>query len=362
MKAAAGATGSVPHVDADTDGAEPTDAVDIVEPTPREGPTSRFTERVDEDSQERQETLSQLRARHVKEMKEHKKAMDKLGKKHKDEVERRTKEINERHAEELAALRKAKAAEDGDSDEGRSGTAGGAGEEGDREAASVADLLAGSSIYGASSGADRKLSKSQKKKDKKKAQDAEREARIAAEKEAMGPTDRDVEAAKLDELLKPHQLRIKEIPADGHCMYRALEDQLVMTSEAPKGGFQGLRELAASFMRSHPDDYLPFVVEEREEPAEEFEKYCAEVEGSAAWGGQVELGALANALERHIAVFSTDLGCLDMGEQFRGASPSLRVCYLRHAYGMGEHYNSLVAAPVAANEDDSGGEDEEEEG
>jgi OTU domain-containing protein 6 len=76
----------------------------------------------------------------------------------------------------------------------------------------------------------------------------------------------------------------------------------------------------------------------------------------------VELGALANALERHIAVFSTDLGCLDMGEQFRGASPSLRVCYLRHAYGMGEHYNSLVAAPVAANEDDSGGEDEEEEG
>jgi hypothetical protein len=31
-----------------------------------------------------------------------------------------------------------------------------------------------------------KLSKSQKKKDKKKAQDAEREARIAAEKEAMG--------------------------------------------------------------------------------------------------------------------------------------------------------------------------------
>jgi hypothetical protein len=70
-------------------------------------------------------------------------------------VERRTKEINERHAEELAALRRAKAAEDGDSDEGRSGTAGGAGEGGDREAASVADLLAGSSIYGASSGADR---------------------------------------------------------------------------------------------------------------------------------------------------------------------------------------------------------------
>jgi hypothetical protein len=66
MKAAAGATGSVPRVDADTDGAEPTDAVDIVEPTPREEPTSRFTERMDEDSQERQETLSQLRARHVK--------------------------------------------------------------------------------------------------------------------------------------------------------------------------------------------------------------------------------------------------------------------------------------------------------
>ena len=26
----------------------------------------------------------------------------------------------------------------------------------------------------------------------------------------------------------------------------------------------------------------------------------------------------------------------------------LRLCYLRHAYGMGEHYNSITAAPAVA--------------
>mmetsp|Transcript_25205 Transcript_25205/g.63514 ORF Transcript_25205/g.63514 Transcript_25205/m.63514 type:complete len:138 (-) Transcript_25205:140-553(-) len=120
---------------------------------------------------------------------------------------------------------------------------------------------------------------------------------------------------------------------------------------------QDLRKMAASYMRTHPDDYMPFVIEDCDDPSAEFEKYCSDVEDTATWGGQVEIDALAHVLERHIAVYSTDLGCLNMGEKFQGTAPSLRVCYHRHAYGMGEHYNSVVDAAadvmISGRSDDS---------
>ncbi len=32
------------------------------------------------------------------------------------------------------------------------------------------------------------------------------------------------------------------------------------------------------------------------------------------------------------------------GEEKGGEDGALRVCYLRHAYGLGEHYNSVIPA------------------
>lgn len=86
---------------------------------------------------------------------------------------------------------------------------------------------------------------------------------------------------------------------------------------------QDLRKMAASYMRTHPDDYMPFVIEvcmesttilatakpgtrnraanghvcdlislmaplqDCDDPSAEFEKYCSDVEDTATWGGQV---------------------------------------------------------------------------
>jgi OTU domain-containing protein 6 len=47
------------------------------------------------------------------------------------------------------------------------------------------------------------------------------------------------------------------------------------------------------------------------------------VENSAAWGGQLELGALAQALRRHIAVYSVGMPRVDMGLEFKGARLTL---------------------------------------
>ena len=82
-------------------------------------------------------------------------------------------------------------------------------------------------------------------------------------------------------------------------------------------------------------------------PPRSFERYCRGVEATAAWGGQLELRALAHVLRRRIVVYSAHLPTVEMGEEYRvdDDAPPLRVAYQQHAYGLGEHYNSV--APVA---------------
>ena len=47
--------------------------------------------------------------------------------------------------------------------------------------------------------------------------------------------------------------------ADGHCMYRAVQDQLEASDEDPGMDFQELRQETASYMRAFPDNFLPFI-------------------------------------------------------------------------------------------------------
>ena len=65
-----------------------------------------------------------------------------------------------------------------------------------------------------------------------------------------------------------------------------------------------------------------------------------DVESTTTWGGQLEIMALAKALKRRIQVFSATMPVVVMGEEFADAPP-LRVCYHQHAFGLGEHYNSV---------------------
>jgi OTU domain-containing protein 6 len=82
------------------------------------------------------------------------------------------------------------------------------------------------------------------------------------------------------------------------------------------------------------------------------------VQDTAAWGGQVELGALARALRRQIRVYAVGMPLLTLGDEYAGEGSTLEVCYLRHAFGLGEHYNSVE--PL--QQEGGGGGEEEEEG
>lgn len=297
------------------------------------------------------ETRGQMVQRHKRETKALKEKIKRMGKKAKDEAARLESEMQQRHVAELASHDASEAILKNDT--------------------SVLDTLpkafyavtvddgegSNDAAFAASVG-NKKPSKAQKRREQRAREEAEREARIAAELAEIGETEREVEEKELQLLLSPHGLGIKDIPPDGHCLYRSIEDQLEQLGvKLENSSFMSLRQLAADHLRQHADHFRPFVIGEDEESSKDapdgetleindpFEAYCHKIEATAAWGGHVEIQALSQALKAHVRVYSVGLPALDIGKEFSESGPTLQVCYLKHAYGLGEHYNSV--RPIA---------------
>ncbi|KAM9050988.1 deubiquitinase OTUD6B isoform 3-T3 [Megaptera novaeangliae] len=194
-----------------------------------------------------------------------------------------------------------------------------------------------------------RISKAQKRRDKKAALEKEREERIAeAEIENLTGA-RHVESEKLAQILAARQLEIKQIPSDGHCMYRAIEDQL--KEQDCSLTVAALRCQTADYMQSHVEDFLPFLTNANTGDmytSEEFRKYCDDIINTAAWGGQLELRALSHILRTPIEIIQADSPPLVVGEEY--PKNPLILVYMRHAYGLGEHYNSVKRLVNTASE------------
>ena len=116
------------------------------------------------------------------------------------------------------------------------------------------------------------------------------------------------------------------------------------------GAEAGIRPAGAQsrYVLAHEEEFRPFVDTSAEEGGgggggDAFQRYCSEMEHSAVWGGELELRALCGALRRPISVFAAHLpAVLAMGQE-HGGEP-LRIAFLLHSFGLGEHYNSLVPA------------------
>lgn len=67
-----------------------------------------------------------------------------------------------------------------------------------------------------------KQEKARKKREKEKERDLERERQIEEEATNAGPLPRDVEIEIIQRHLDPIGLEIREVAADGHCLYRAV--------------------------------------------------------------------------------------------------------------------------------------------
>ncbi|KAI3980062.1 hypothetical protein MKX01_042716 [Papaver californicum] len=254
-----------------------------------------------------------------------------------DEISRLSTKLKEKHAEELASL-------------GYSNTDG-------KEKTNLDTLvkaIAGVSVNNQSDSS--KPSKSVKRREKRAQQEADREQRIQEEQSNI-VSNRMVEDEKLDKRVEPLGLVVNEIKPDGHCLYRAVEDQLAnFYGGSSPYSYQKLREMVASYMRQHETDFLPFFLSDNNiendldnSPSEIFENYCKEVESTAAWGGQLELGALTHCLRKHIVIYSGSFPDVEMGKEYKSnngtssSNLSVLLSYHKHAFGLGEHYNSIIS-------------------
>ncbi|XP_058083638.1 OVARIAN TUMOR DOMAIN-containing deubiquitinating enzyme 5 [Magnolia sinica] len=312
-----------------------------------DSPTKEFEENPLEKTQE---TLEEMLSRHRHEIKELQnkelglkkaaakgsKAEQKAKKKQvEDEISQLSSELKAKHAEELASL--------GYDSNGKERN----------NLDNLVKAIAGVSVTG--HGDPSKPSKSIKRREKRAQQEAAREQRIQEEQNNI-ISDRMIENQELEKKLQPLSLTVNEIKPDGHCLYRAVEDQLSHQSGTMSPySYQKLREMTAAYMREHASDFLPFFLSENKIEADSdgsqleiFDKYCSEVELTAAWGGQLELGALTHCLRKHIVIFSGSFPDVEMGKEYKSESgssssnPSIMLSYHRYAFGLGEHYNSVV--------------------
>eukprot|EP00884_Botryococcus_braunii_P015436 jgi/Botrbrau1/2576/Bobra.145_1s0004.1 len=297
---------------------------------------------LEQDGSAPSESKGQMVGRHKRELKAMKEKVKHAGKKEKDDVRLQEKELLRKHAEELLTWETAHAS-----------------------------LEAHQNGFSSATASLKGPTRAQKRREQRAAIESRREERIARELAERGESAREIEEQELEGKLKPQGLAVHPIQADGHCMYRALSHQL----QPATVDHLELRNMAGRFIREHPADFLPYLSEEEENDDSRsdtlqdslngdadatalsdarLDRYCAKIEQAAAWGGELELQALSSALKRTIHVFSADMDVLEINPEFAGDQPPLQVCFLRHAYGLGEHYNSVVRRD---EEDEEGEED-----
>lgn len=167
------------------------------------------------------------------------------------------------------------------------------------------------------------------------------EMRKEAEEEAKNMVNtKQVEEDSLKEKLDSMNLQIFEVAADGHCLYNAISHQLSLYGK--KMDYKELRSTAASYMRDHPDDFLPFLLNDNGDlySKDEYQKYCDEVQYTALWGGQLEIQAISQALKYPITIVQSGSALIEIGNEFK--NDKLYLSYHLHSFGLGAHYNSLI--------------------
>jgi len=179
-----------------------------------------------------------------------------------------------------------------------------------------------------------RISKAQKRRDKKAEKEKQHLLDIERQEQENLTGKRNVEQETISRLLEGRGLSLFEVPSDGDCMFAGLVHQLSLQGETKS--VSELRQDTAQEMRDNSDHYLPFL----SLTPNQFQVYCNKMATTPEWGGQVELLALANILSKPIEVIQAEGSPMIIGEHF--TAPKLILTYHRHAYGLGEHYNSVL--------------------
>jgi OTU domain-containing protein 6 len=315
------------------------------------------------------ETLEGLQARHRKEQRDlvsrttqkKKAATKKTRKGVNDECERLERELKERQAEELSRLKGEKV--EGDLAQGIEEEGSDAGHDveqvNDVEKAvgnlSIASLQEGNGPT-EPNGTTKKPNRAKARLARRA---AEQEALVVQAKEeaANMPNLREQERARMAQQLGKRNLQLKEIRADGHCLYAAVADQMETQGlglkpriqpkiigegeEQKLPDYKKVRYAAAEFIAQNSDDFAGFL----EEP---LEQYLQKIRETGEWGGHMELTALAKTYGVKIKVLHGDGRVDEILPEGSDAGEDVKeiwLGYYKHSHGLGEHYNSLRKVP-----------------
>lgn len=148
-----------------------------------------------------------------------------------------------------------------------------------------------------------RISKAQKRRDKKLFEEKERELLVQAGEEENKNGPRILETKALTNILKARELQTYAIPSDGNCLFAAVKHQLVQNG---KGFYEveKLRSLTADYILQNKDTLIFYMSNDDGEIYSdlEYENYCEQMRNTKAWGGQVEIQALSNVLKVPIEV------------------------------------------------------------
>lgn len=245
-----------------------------------------------------------------------------------EEIEQLEADLDRKHAQELATVDSFVPRRQADSDKEDAA---------EHEAADEDSLTANNQTQ--------RVSKAQKRRDKKAQEEKERQANILAHEEINKNGPRQVESDTIKKCLQSRQLALHPIPSDGDCLYNAVCHQLNITGRKPIDT-PTLRRLTAEYVAVNKDSLIFYMSNPDtgdELTDEEFEKYCDAIRNTKAWGGHIEIKAIAEILKAPIEVLqATGPPTIQGEQQFR--KPNLVITYHRHMYSLGEHYNGTKPA------------------
>jgi hypothetical protein len=194
-------------------------------------------------------------------------------------------------------------------------------------AATPATILLPPTLY-----VEKDVSKSQLKKEKR---EASKLAHEQAVRDAVGDGSEALELKRIenDHIVRklPESYCIREIPADGDCLFASVATQLNDGTTVPM-----LRNTVSDYLLEHKSEFAPFV----DESECDFQEYCESIRG-AKWGSDLELEAISRILERNIMVLTAESQHV-FGEQFTSSDP-IRLSFHQRQY-TSNHYNAVVRA------------------
>ncbi|XP_033943493.1 OTU domain-containing protein 3 isoform X1 [Pseudochaenichthys georgianus] len=158
----------------------------------------------------------------------------------------------------------------------------------------------------------------------------ERAARRAIVKDRKNrPQDGDdgAEFVSFSNQLQALGLKLREVPGDGNCLFRALGDQL----EGHSRGHLQLRQETVQYMMSHRQDFEPFV--EDEVP---FSQHLSNLSQAGTFAGNDAIVAFARSQQVKVVIHQLNAPLWEINGAEKQACRELHI-----AYRYGDHYDSV---------------------